>query len=207
MLTDKYEKLCEEWRIRALSVDFKERFQVLKLPDYNEDNPTISYYGNKYVINMNDYSISDSNHPKKDINPQIKLAIYHLFYFSKANPLNSNEFVPLYELKPAAPYFNAFRKTVLNPYAKIFDGKMDSLKEAGYNLGFTSIPFSDVGFEALAFSCIPIRFLFWDGDDEFPAGSNILFDKNVIDFIHEETVITIAEYGVKLLAKSANLNF
>ena len=206
MLTDKYEKLCEEWRIRALSIDFKNRFQALNLPDYNEDNLTISYYGNKYVINIKDCSISDANHIEKDINPQVKLAIYHLFYFSKANPLNSNDFVPLYELKPASPYFNAFRKTVLNPYAKIFDGKLDSLKEAGHNLGFTSIPFSDVGFEALAFSCMPIRFLFWNGDDEFPAQSNILFDKNIIDFIHEETVITIAEYGVKLLAKAVNLH-
>ncbi len=47
-----------------------------------------------------------------------------------------------------------------------------------------------------AFPCIPLQFIFWDGDDEFPAQANILFDKNITDFTHEETVVLIAEEGV-----------
>lgn len=207
MLKNKFEVLCEEWRIRAQGIDFKERFESLKLPGYNENNLPISYYGNKYVIKRDDFSIVNADFPEIHVDPQVKFAIYHLFYFSKSNPVNSQEYIPLYDIKAAAVYYNAFKNTVLNPFANAFYGKTDLLKQAGKKLGFNPIPFSDAGFEALAFECVPIRFLFWDGDNEFPSGANILFDKNITDFTHEETIITMAEDGVKLLTNAANLEF
>ena len=33
---------------------------------------------------------------------------------------------------------------------------------------------------------------FWDGDEEFPAQVNLLFDRNATDLIHVESVVTIA---------------
>jgi hypothetical protein len=50
---------------------------------------------------------------------------------------------------------------------------------------------------------MPIRFLFWDGDEEFPAQANILFDENITEFTHEETVVTIASDGVRCLTDAA----
>ena len=50
-----------------------------------------------------------------------------------------------------------------------------------------------------------MRYLFWDGDDEFPAQANILFDKNVVDFIHVESTVTIAMEGLYRLAEAAGL--
>ena len=53
------------------------------------------------------------------------------------------------------------------------------------------------------FSCVLIRFLFWDGDDEFPAQANILFDANVTEFLHEESVVMIGQDGAEKLIKKA----
>ena len=64
---------------------------------------------------------------------------------------------------------------------------------------------SDAGYELLAFSCIPVRFLFWDGDDEFPAQANILFDKSATDYIHVESLVSIASEGLSLLSELSNL--
>lgn len=56
-----------------------------------------------------------------------------------------------------------------------------------------------------AFECIPVRFLFWDGDDEFPAQGNVLFDASATDFIHGESVVTIAAIGLDRIAKFAGV--
>ena len=50
-----------------------------------------------------------------------------------------------------------------------------------------------------------MRFLFWDGDDEFPAQGNLLFDKSATDFIHIESVVSIAMVGLDMAAKKAGL--
>ena len=56
-----------------------------------------------------------------------------------------------------------------------------------------------------AFECIPVRFLFWEGDEEFPAQGNILFDASATDFIHGESVVTIAVIGLMRLANLAGI--
>ena len=56
-----------------------------------------------------------------------------------------------------------------------------------------------------AFACIPVTFLFWDGDDEFPAQGNILFDASATDFIHVESVVTLASVGLQKLADHAGI--
>lgn len=205
MAVNNYEKLCEEFRRKALEWDFKERYCALGLPGYNDKNLPITYYGVNYEINRADGRIFEAEKPDKEPDITTRLVIYHLFCYSKKNPISANSFIPLHGVKRAAPFTDAFKKQTLIPFAKTFEGKTQCLIEAGEKLGFVRLPYSDAGFQAMAFSCIPIRFLFWDGDDEIPAQANILFDENITDFTHEETVIGIAANGVNRLVEAANL--
>ena len=47
--------------------------------------------------------------------------------------------------------------------------------------------------------------MFWDGDDEFPAQANLLFDRSATDFIHIESVVTIATELLRQLSEAAEL--
>ena len=200
MFVDKYENLSNYWREKVYEIDFEVKYKELNLDGYNEYNLPIRYYGIDYIMDRKTFEIYKKSNPKEYISTQIKFAIYHLFYFSKPKPLNSNIFIPLYEIKKAAPFYNAFKNTVITKFEESFNGKLSDLKMIIEDLGFLTIPESDFGFIAPAFSCMPIKFLFWDGDEEFSSQGNILFDKNITDFIHEETIITIAADGVTLLS-------
>ena len=79
-------------------------------------------------------------------------------------------------------------------------------EEAAKKLSGIKLPQSDAGYQIPSFDCIPIRFLFWDGDNEFKAQANILFDYSVTDFIHVESTVSIASDGIKRLAKEAGLD-
>ena len=50
-----------------------------------------------------------------------------------------------------------------------------------------------------------MQFLFWDGDEEFPAQSNILFDYSVTDYIHVESTVYLAVQGVTSLIEAADV--
>lgn len=62
------------------------------------------------------------------------------------------------------------------------------------------------GYQLPAFECIPMRLYFWDGDEDFEAQANLLFDESAVDFIHVESVVTIASVGVFRLAEAAGLS-
>ena len=47
----------------------------------------------------------------------------------------------------------------------------------------------DVAFELKLFSFLPIIIRFWEADDEFPTSLQILVDRNILDYMHYETLM------------------
>ena len=87
----------------------------------------------------------------------------------------------------------------------MFQGRLSELERACVGLEGKKLPWSDAGYELKAFDCIPVRFLFWEGDDEFPAQGNLLFDVSAADFIDEKSLIRVALVGLGRIAKQAGV--
>ena len=63
----------------------------------------------------------------------------------------------------------------------------------------------DAGYILPVFPFLKIAVLFWDGDEEFQAQANMLFDSNITDFMHEENVVGVASDAVYYLTLAAEL--
>ncbi|MEE0420732.1 MAG: DUF3786 domain-containing protein [Lachnospiraceae bacterium] len=197
-----YERVLDEWREKSRTWDLRKKWGELGLPEYAGENPRLACYGVMYEWNPRDGRIYEAGHPEREAQFTTAMNIYSLLYYSRTAPALSGIWVPLREVKRAYPFAAAFQNRALGPFARCFDGRKEALIRAGEQLGFRRIPFSDAGFEAMAFPCLPVRFLFWDGDEEFPAQANILFDSNITDFVHEETVVMLGEDGVRRLMEA-----
>lgn len=200
-----YEKVKEDWKEKARTWNFKERYEALGLEGYCEGKKTLRFFGQDYQIDPATGEISEKDDPKASVDFNTAMSIYNLFYYSKEKPRLSGEWVPFRDVPRAGVFTKAFFEQTVEPFARTFNGHLPELLEAGESLGYERIAYSDAGFEARAFDCLPIRFLFWDGDEEFPAKANVLFDKNIVEFVHEETVVLIAASGLKRLVQAARL--
>ena len=118
----------------------------------------------------------------------------------------TGEWMPFRSLKNASPFGPAFQKTVTDVFAKTFSGHLPELEQACRTLGGKKLPHSDAGYQIDAFACIPVQFLFWDRDEEFPAQANILFDRGATGFIHVESLVSVASEGLSLLTKASGLS-
>ncbi|MGI6007913.1 MAG: DUF3786 domain-containing protein [Ruminococcus sp.] len=202
---DNYTKVKEEWKKMACTWNFKERYEALGLSGYDDNMLTLKYYGQDYQINPKTGEISEKDNPDAPVDFNTTMNIYHLFYYSKEKPRLSGEWVPFRDVPRAGVFTKAFFDQTVDPFARTFNGHLKELIKAGEKLGFERISYSDAGFEAQVFDCLPIRFLFWEGDEEFPARANVLFDRNIVEFVHEETVVLIAADGLKRLIMAAEL--
>lgn len=204
MCQNNYEKWCQEWQERFLTLDQKELLK--KIPELKEEDNylTLIYFHKKYGIHKETGEIICFE-SQKPLTLFCKLNIYTLLWYCKDTASFTGEWLPFRSLKDASPFGPAFQKTVIDVFAATFSGHIEELKAACEAMGGQRLSHADAGYELLAFSCIPVRFLFWDGDDEFPAQANILFDKSATDYIHVESLVSIASEGLSLLSELSNL--
>lgn len=201
--TDNYQELCRIWRQKFLTWNHKYIYENLQLKGYGEDTLTITYLGTPYSIDRHTGLITNQRQPAQTISFNTYMAIFHLFYYAKENPKNSGEWIPFRQVKRAGGFDSAFTRLVRQPFAEAFSGRLPLLLQTGQALSFPRLSYGDASFYVEAFSCIPMQFIFWDGDEEFPAQLNILFDANITDFTHEETVVLMAQDAAKLFLETA----
>ncbi|MCI8416888.1 MAG: DUF3786 domain-containing protein [Lachnospiraceae bacterium] len=201
---DHYKALEKKWGQIFASMDHRELQKRFSL---EEDNQAlyITYFQQRYGINKAGEGITLMEDPGRELSFQTVMAIYHLFYYSRPEARIRGEFVPFRLVKRAAPFEAAYQRNILEPLARSFDGHLEELKRACQALGGRPVPQGDVGCVIDAFSCMPLTFVFWDGDEEFRAQANILFDADITDFLHEETVVLVAEELARRLKEEAGL--
>lgn len=199
-----YEKLCDQWREQFLKMDQQQLMQALPELKPEGDYLTLYHFGRKYGIHRLTGQIDpmDGTHTASIT---VKLNIFTLFGFVSPSAQFKDEWVAFENLKGTSPFAKAFKNGIIQPFAQTFTGHMDKLELAMKAMGGKRLAHSDMGFQVNAFECIPVRFLFWEGDDEFPAQANILFDASATDFIHGESIVSIAMVGLVQLAEEAGL--
>lgn len=200
--TSNYDKQCEEWRQKFLTMDQEEICQRLPELQAHGGDLTLWHFGRQFAIDRQTGEIRALS-DERPVEAMAKMNIYTLFQYAKKGAANTGEWLPYRELKSASPFAAAFRRGILEPIAATFSGQGDALAEAVKSLRGQQL--SDTGFLLWAFLCMPVKLNFWDVDEEFPAQANMLFDRNSTDFNHVESVATIATECMHQLADAAGL--
>ncbi|MDO4321824.1 MAG: DUF3786 domain-containing protein [Lachnospiraceae bacterium] len=199
-----YERLCEDWRKKFLGMDQEKLCK--KLPELKKEGEylTLLHFGRKFGVHRTTGKIA-ALADERPVSFTTQMDIYNLFWYSKETACIRNRWVPFRDVRDASPFAPAFERNVLVPFAQTFSGKTELLRKAAQSLDAEMVEHGDVGFILKCFACIPMQFLFWDADDEFPAQSNILFDYGVTDYIHVESTVTLATEGMLRLTEAAGI--
>ncbi|MEE1197306.1 MAG: DUF3786 domain-containing protein [Lachnospiraceae bacterium] len=199
-----YARLCEDWRLKFLSMD--QDLLMKKLPELQVEGEylTVYHFARKYGVNRKTGHIA-AMEDERPVSNDVKLNIYNLFWYSKEGSFLQNRWVPFRDVKSAGQFDSAYKKHVLIPFALTFTGKVKELCEAAEKMGGVRVPQGDAGYILKCFDCIPMQYLFWDKDDEFEAQGNILFDYSVTDYIHVESTVSLAIEGIMRLAEVAGI--
>ena len=175
-----------------------------KLPELEEtaDQLRLWHFGRQFAVSREDGAIRClSDDGPVSYNEQMN--IYTLFHYCAPGAHLTGEWLPFRDLRHASPFAAAFQRGTVLPLARTFSGRGDLLPAAVEKL--RGVRISESGFQLPAFACIPMRLHFWEGDEEFEAQANLLFDRSATDFIHVESVVTIASVALCRLAEAAGL--
>ena len=202
--TSNYEKNCRDWQARFLTMD-QERLLAL-IPGLAREGGdlTLRHFGEKFAVDAATGAIRSLDRPGP-VSATVRLNIYTLFGYVSPLARFRDQWVTFPQLRDTSVFETAFQNAILRPLAATFSGHAGALRRALEAMGGPPLPTGDVGYQVEAFACIPVRYLFWEGDDEFPAQANMLFDASATDYIHGESIVTIGSYGLSRLAELAGL--
>lgn len=199
-----YLRLCDEWAGKFLKMDQEELKR--RLPELKDEGEylEIIHFGIRYGISKKDGRIVCMEKGREAGTTEM-LNIYTLLGYVKSNAFFMDKWVSFADLRGARPFAPAYKVGVTDVFGATFSGHVNELREAFQKLDGRELPQGDVGYEIQAFACEPMRFYFWDRDEEFEAQGNILFDYSATDFNHVESAVSTAEMGVYRLAELAGV--
>lgn len=199
---DNYEIVNENWRKLFLKMDHEELARRFRL---KSDGRWlfISFCRREYRLDKITGVLEDADDTRRTVDFYTRMSILNLFYYAREGAAVCGRFVPFREVRGASPFAPAFVKSVAEELAKPFEGKPEQLRSACIALGGEPVTYGDVGYVIPAFDFMPVMVVFWDGDEDFAAQANLLFDADITDFIHEETVCCVAKSLMKRLREAA----
>jgi len=152
---------------------------------------TTEYLNQSYLISLPDIKMSlrDSEEviPLRD-----KILILHYLSQAKGTPL-TNKIISYKELPEGSNYFPTFSKRAIKPILGQFGEEPERLVDVAAKFGGYKVDYGDVAVTINAFPQVPITFVLWQGDEDFPPEGNILFDSTIPDYLSTEDINVLCE--------------
>ena len=151
----------------------------------------IEYLNRLYRITMPNIEIllTDS---QDEVSIRDKVLILHYLLSAKGTPI-ANKLISFKELPGGGNYFRTFSKRAIEPLMEHFGEQPHGLIDTAGKLGGHKVAYGDVSVTVNAFSRAPVTIILWQGDEEFPAQGDILFDAAISDYLSTYDVTVLCE--------------
>ena len=156
-----------------------------------EKSVTIDHLNRSYRISIPGGEVSllnsDEAVPLRD-----KILILHYFTRAAGTPL-SGKIITYKELQEGINYYPTFFKRAIEPVIKNFNDEPQKLLAIAAALGGRKSDYGDIAVTIDAFPYVPLTVVLWQGDKEFPADGNIMFDSTIPDYLPTEDITILCE--------------
>ncbi|HZK17825.1 MAG TPA: DUF3786 domain-containing protein [Clostridia bacterium] len=145
---------------------------------YNQEKSffELDFLGDGYQIDYPDGKVHYKGSEDGDaIGKETQILLLHYLAHASGIPLQ-DRLISFKELDNGFLYIGPFTNRAIVPLVKIFGDEPARMVSAAKKIGGKEIDLGDVAVTIPAFPLLPVTCVIWEGDDEFPASGNILFD-------------------------------
>lgn len=202
MRKDNYEQMRDQMRPRFLTFDQEEMIRKFDLV-HDADYLYLRFCGRPYRIGRTSGIVQwseDGFSTCTDGDFSESMTLYDILCYSKEDCRLSGEYTPSSSL-PGLVYtgMKAGSSMGSRETEEYFSAHVALLHRACAALGGIPEGKGDVAYRIDLFDFLPVRFSFWESDEDFPAEIRILWDSNVLRYMHFETLFYAAGHLLRRL--------
>jgi hypothetical protein len=140
-----------------------------------------------------DLKTGDAHDMIKDEKAKINKLVPHLYYYTRAQDKGvANEWVKFNSLSGSWACRYAFDEEDVQALAKAFSENKGKVDAAMKKLGGIPSDYGDFSYEVSFLPMVKVLLVFEEGDEEFPPGVRLLYDKNSIYYLPHEMLGNIS---------------
>lgn len=162
----------------------------------------IAFLDRTYLVESPAFEFEDEKDASVQVPLQEQVLILH--YLQGVQPQIGGKWIAYREIPGAGFYFGAFMKRAIDPLKKVFGPNAGGLRNAAAKLNGRPVETGSCAFEFQVLPYAPIQLILWEGDEEFPAEANILFDNLVGSYLSPEDAAWLASLTVYRLMALAH---
>lgn len=133
------------------------------------------FYNRTYHLRAPEFVFDDANEPGRQIPLQEQVLILH-YIGADSLPAPTGRWIAYREIPGAAFYMAAFTKRAIDPLKNVFGANLEALSLAAGRLNGQPVAAGDAAFQFTVFPKIDVQVIVWQGDEEFSAEANVVFD-------------------------------
>jgi hypothetical protein len=158
----------------------------------------LSFLGEEYHISPSKKTVK--NPEGEDVYPFMAVLLLHYLAYSKdVKPVG--KLISFRELEGGDVYYSAFCARAVNRITDEFGPNPKILIEVGKRIRAKESGHGDFSIVLDVFPKIPVTVILWEGDDEVPPSSNMLFDESIKEILPTEDVAVIGGFVASALIK------
>ena len=141
---------------------------------------------------------------KKTVSLVTRILLLHYLIRADGSPL-TGKWVGYKDIPGGLLYAGVFARRVIEPLVRKFGNSAKWFKEIGKKLGGKSVEVGDASFILHAFPSIPLQYVLWEGDEEFPPSVQLLFDASVDHYFSLEDIVVLGQMATGRLIHQSTL--
>jgi len=157
--------------------------------------------GREYVVSYPDGLVLEADGQPAPATEAILLLLYLTQSSGRAL---EGRWVGFEHISGGGGYIASFRGRVVAPLLRAFGSRPEALLSAAAALDGEPLDLGDASVRLPALPCVPMAYVVWNGDDEFPPSANVVFDASVEAYLDAEAVTVLAELAAHRLAEAVN---
>lgn len=202
MKRNNYETMRDQTRPYFLTFDQEELIRKLDL-EHDDEYLYIRFCSRPYRIGRKTGIVEwseDQFETAVEGDFSESMTIYDILCYCKPDRSLTGEYAPSSSLKGIVyTGMNAGTGMGSNKTAEYFHDNIRQLEQACIALGGTPEGKGDLAYRIPLFDFLPVRFSFWKADEDFPPEIRLLWDTNVLQYMHFETLFYAAGHLLKRL--------
>ena len=166
-------------------------------PQEAADRTGAKWDGKEFYVNLlgREFAISHPDYALRALDggalPPLPTQTFLLRYLLESKDVAwKGEWKTFREMPWGEMYIQPYTGRVLTRAAYTFGFRLAAFKAAAEKMGALPVPYGDAGFEFAVLGNFKMRFLVWEGDDEFPPSTQVLYSDNFAEgFAAEDRVV------------------
>ena len=141
----------------------------------------VEFMGTTYYIHYPDFEVTHKEDDKVSypLENSIYAKVLICRYLIEAFPTpNKGEFLSYRDIPWGETYYRQFYGRCIGRLSRKYGNKIDLFDKVMKNMGATKVEYGDIAYDLEFMKDLYIRFIIWQGDDEFSPSGQILFSDN-----------------------------